>query len=108
MRRVFVHLGCLSNTNAVHWTRVTELRSLFDFSFASHLTGFMKPDHQAYECVTRTLKVPPSEIYFFDDLHENVAAAHEVGFNAFVVCSPQEVESVLVSTGLLPRAGPLV
>lgn len=50
-------VGCLSNTNAVHWERVTELRALFDFSFASHVTGIMKPDREAYELVISTLKV---------------------------------------------------
>ena len=94
-------VGCLSNTNAIHWKRVTELRSMFDFSFASHLTGIMKPDREAYELVVDTLKVRPTEIHFFDDLQANISAARDVGINAFQASSPQEVESVLLSNGLL-------
>jgi len=98
-------VGCLSNTNAIHWKRVAELRGLFDFSFASHITGLMKPDHQAFELVISTLKVRPSEVHFFDDLQANVSAAREVGINASVARSPSEVESILLSNGLLSHAG---
>ena len=98
-------VGCLSNTNAVHWKRVTELRGLFDFSFASHITGFMKPDREAYELVLDTLNVHPTEIHFFDDLQANISAAREVGINAFLARSPKEVESILLSNGLLSHAG---
>ena len=98
-------VGCLSNTNSVHWKRLTVLRDSFHFSFASHLTGLMKPDRQAYEHVLGSLGVPPSEVHFFDDLAANVSAARDVGINAFVACSPQEAESILVSNGLLSCAG---
>jgi epoxide hydrolase-like predicted phosphatase len=98
-------VGCLSNTNAVHWKRMAELRGLFDFSFASHITGIMKPDREAYELVIDTLKAHPNEIHFFDDLQANVSAAREVGINAFLARSPQEVESILLSSGLLSHAG---
>jgi putative hydrolase of the HAD superfamily len=98
-------VGCLSNTNAIHWKRVAELEGLFDFSFASHIIGLMKPEHQAFELVVSALNVRPGEIHFFDDLQANVSAAREVGINASVARSPQEVESILLSNGLLSRAG---
>jgi putative hydrolase of the HAD superfamily len=79
---------------------------MFDFTFASHLTGLMKPDRQAYELVVSTLEVPASKIHFFDDLPANVRAAREVGINAFVVRGPREAEAILVSNGLLSSAGP--
>ena len=98
-------VGCLSNTNAIHWSRLTELRDMFDFTFASHLTGLMKPDRQAYELVISTLEVPASEIHFLDDLPVNVSAAREIGINAFVVRGPREAEAILLSNGLLSHAG---
>jgi glucose-1-phosphatase len=100
--RTEYRVGCLSNTNAIHWKRLTELADQFHFSFPSHITGFMKPDHRAYSHVVRTLGVQPSEIYFFDDLPLNVVAAKEIGLNAFLVGSPQEVESILQAHRLLP------
>ena len=98
-------VGCLSNTNAIHWSRLTELKDMFDFTFASHLTGLMKPDLQAYQLVISTLGVPASEVHFFDDLPANVSAAREVGINAFVVRGPREAEAILLSNGLLSHAG---
>jgi epoxide hydrolase-like predicted phosphatase len=94
-------VGCLSNTNAIHWKRMAELNALFDFSFASHLTGLMKPDRRAYELVIRTLDVAAGEIHFFDDHPANISAARELGINAWLVRSPREAESVLLSNGLL-------
>ena len=61
----------------------------------------MKPDRQAYEIVVSSLDVPPNEIYFFDDLQANVDAANGLGLNAFVADGPREVESILLSNGLL-------
>jgi FMN phosphatase YigB (HAD superfamily) len=55
--------------------------------------------------VIDTLKAHPNEIHFFDDLQANVSAAREVGINAFLARSPQEVESILLSSGLLSHAG---
>jgi glucose-1-phosphatase len=94
-------VGCLSNTNAIHWQQMNELVALFDFSFASHITGFMKPDREAYEVVLGTLDVRPGEVHFFDDLQPNVDAAKALGFNAHVVRSPREVEAILLAEGLL-------
>jgi len=88
-------IGCLSNTNAVHWHRLNEMTRLFDFTFASHLTGFAKPEHAAYEIVLRTLDVPATHIYFFDDLRLNVEAARKLGINAFLVHGPEEIWSTI-------------
>jgi putative hydrolase of the HAD superfamily len=93
-------VACLSNTNAIHWARMPELRELFDFCFASHLTGFMKPDRVAYEHALRELQVAANSVYFFDDLLPNVAAARSVGINAFCVRGFADVLPVLRAQGL--------
>ncbi len=93
-------VACLSNTNAIHWARLPELRDLFDTCFASHLTGFMKPDREAYEHALRELQVPASSVYFFDDLLPNVAAARTLGINAYHVNGFADVEPALLSEGL--------
>jgi putative hydrolase of the HAD superfamily len=77
-----------------------ELRELFDYCFASHLTGFMKPDREAYEHALRELEVAPNSVYFFDDLLPNVAAARSVGINAFCVRGFADVLAVLRAQGL--------
>ena len=76
-------LACLSNTNAIHWQRFPQLHTLFDSCFLSHEMGHVKPDREAFEYTVENLGVAPGEVYFFDDLLPNVAAAREVGMNAF-------------------------
>jgi putative hydrolase of the HAD superfamily len=93
-------VGCLSNTNAIHWARLPGVSSLFDWSFPSHVTGFMKPERQAYDHALGELRVPPQEVYFFDDLMSNVAAAREAGINAFRVAGFENLLEVLKAQGL--------
>jgi len=94
------HVGCLSNNNPVHWARFPELPELFDSNFVSHLTGFVKPDPEAYEHVLRELDVQAGAIYFLDDLLQNIDAARAVGINAIHVRAFSEVEPALRAEGL--------
>lgn len=94
------HIGCLSNTNAIHWARLTGISSMFDSCFPSHVTGFMKPDREAYLYALHTLDACANDVYFFDDLAPNVAAAREVGMNAFHVSDFAALTARLRSLGL--------
>ncbi len=50
----------LSNTNAMHWPQVMgrmKLEKAFDHHFASHLTGKIKPDEDAFRHVTDALQL---------------------------------------------------
>ena len=96
------HVACLSNTNSVHWARFPDLPGLFDSVFASHLTGLMKPDREAFEHVLRQLDVPANAVYFFDDLLPNIDAARAVGINAFHVRAFSDIEPALRTEGLYP------
>jgi putative hydrolase of the HAD superfamily len=93
-------VACLSNTNALHWARLPELPELFDSSFASHLTGFLKPDPEAFEHVLHELDVRADAVCFVDDLLQNVEAARKVGIRAVQVRTFAEVEPALRAQGL--------
>lgn len=93
-------VGCLSNTNVLHWERLAQARSLFDHCFASHMTGHMKPDRQAYAHALEALGVPARDVYFFDDLEPNVQAARAAGINAFQVRGVPALAALLRSEGL--------
>lgn len=93
-------VACLTNNNAVHWARFPELPELFDSIFASHLTGFLKPDPEAFEHVLRELDVRADAVWFFDDLLQNVEAARKVGIRAVQVRTFAEVEPALRAEGL--------
>lgn len=94
------HLACLSNTNAIHWSRFPEFADVFDTCFASHEMGVVKPEREAFEHVLDKLNVNASEIYFFDDLLPNVEAARAFGITAFQVYEFKEIAPILRSKGL--------
>ncbi len=95
-------VACLSNVNAVHWERLPGLAELFDAVFASHLTGLMKPEREAFEHALRKLEVRPEAVCYFDDLAQNVEAARALGIRAFRVESLPEIERALRAEGLWP------
>jgi FMN phosphatase YigB (HAD superfamily) len=95
------HLACLSNTNAIHWARFPSLHALFDSCFLSHEMGQVKPDPAAFDHALARLGVPAADVWFFDDLAPNVAAAREAGMNAFQVDGFGEIAPILRSERLL-------
>jgi HAD superfamily hydrolase (TIGR01509 family) len=98
-------VACLSNTNALHWARLPQLPALFDACFASHRTGLMKPEREAYAHAVRELGAAPEAVLFFDDLAPNVAAARSVGFDAHQVGGFADIVPILRAAGLHAGAG---
>lgn len=97
-------IACLSNTNAVHWARLEGIEEVFDLCIASHLTGHLKPGREAYADALRRLGAEAGQVCFFDDLPGNVAAARELGMQAFQVRGVAETASALRGLGI--AAGP--
>ena len=94
----------LSNTNALHWPRLhgdMALGVLFDTHFVSHLTGFIKPDRDAFEHVLESLDCTPAEVLFLDDNRLNVEAAADVGMRAVRVQGPTEARQALFELGII-------
>jgi glucose-1-phosphatase len=88
----------LCNTNALQWPSLMEHSDLveaFDHHFASHLTGKIKPDAEAFQHVLASLGCAGPETLFLDDSQLNVAAAKRVGMTAFQVQGPVEAEYAL-------------
>ena len=57
---------------------------LFDHNFYSYEMGVKKPDTKYFEHIVSKLKIPVSQLLFIDDKDTNVAAAKQVGLEAFV------------------------
>lgn len=94
----------LCNTNTLQWPRLmkqTELIDAFDHHFASHLTGEIKPDDEAFQHVLNTLACKAAETLFLDDSRLNVAAAKRIGMIAFQVRGPAEAERALRDAGVV-------
>ncbi len=97
----------LSNTNVLHWPRLTSdlgLGALFDHHFPSHVMGKLKPDREVFAHVAQTLRCKPSAILFLDDQPLNVQAALAAGVRAVRVSGVQEAESALTELDVLPGA----
>jgi glucose-1-phosphatase len=84
-----------SNSNAVHQTawRRTQAKLLAPLhrQFVSSELGLRKPEARAYQRVAELTGFAPAELLFFDDLAENITAAHDVGFQAVRVSGPGEI-----------------
>jgi FMN phosphatase YigB (HAD superfamily) len=111
--------ACLSNTNHGHWIRlvgedgraeypaVAELRH----HLASHLLGCLKPEARIFEMARAKFSerraIAPADIFFFDDLPENVAAARAAGWSAYPVDpagdTVRQMRGVLEAAGILPE-----
>jgi glucose-1-phosphatase len=93
----------LCNTNSLQWPRLMNdrrLREAFDHHFASHLTGKIKPDEEAFHHVIRSLHCAPKEVLFLDDNRLNVEAAQRVGIRAAVVKGVAAAERALEEAGV--------
>ena len=80
-----VPVGCLSNTNELHWDGNAEhwpLIDLFGHRFVSHRLGRVKPDPELFAAVTEGLPVPPGRVLVLDDNQLNVEGALAAGFLA--------------------------
>lgn len=105
-----VPVGCLSNTNAVHWGRqlaAWPLMQRFDHSFLSFRTGLVKPDRQAFDHVVATTGIAPERILFLDDNRINVDAACAAGIRGRHTTGVDDARRHLVEAGL-PLTSPSV
>jgi putative hydrolase of the HAD superfamily len=97
-------LGVLSNTNHIHWTLFETQMTFLDFfhyRFASHQTGHLKPDLEAYRQAAAIAGVAPGRILFLDDNQPNVDGARQAGLSAFRVFGTEGARNCLASLKIL-------
>lgn len=88
----------LSNTSPSHWEKVLRTSVLVQFiphHFTSFTIGALKPDRTVYNYVISSLQVRPEEIFFIDDIQENVDGAIAARMRGVVFKSPKQVEQIL-------------
>jgi len=108
LRRVqrAVRVGCLSNTNALHWEHEFSrwpILDAFEYRFLSFELGIVKPDQALFERIVHLLPAPPGRVLFLDDNAINVEGAEAAGFVARHVRGVAEADTALVAAGVLPR-----
>jgi glucose-1-phosphatase len=95
----------LSNSNEVHAEVIPrQFASLFnkeDVFVFSHRLRCAKPDPEIFQQTLELLGARPGEVLFVDDLSENVAAARNMGIQAFQFRDSVELVRELESAGFL-------
>jgi glucose-1-phosphatase len=102
--RDLVPVGCLSNSNALHWSDFRERwpsLDTLDFCFVSFEIGHVKPDQAVFDHVAAALPAPRGNVLFVDDNTINVDAARAAGFIAHRARGVDEARDVLVAAGVL-------
>lgn len=97
----------LCNTNSIHWPGLMKnqrLAGAFAHHFASHLTGKIKPDEEAFRHVVDALGCTTQEVLFLDDNELNVAGARAAGMHAVRVKGPLQAEAALRDFGVFDVA----
>lgn len=94
----------LSNTNAIHF-RYLELHyphiGYFHHRTLSHEAGAQKPDAAIYLAALAQAGVDPGEVFFTDDLEENIEAARRLGMDGAQFTTVADLESELQLRGIL-------
>ncbi|MDR3306388.1 MAG: HAD family phosphatase [Endomicrobium sp.] len=87
-------LAILSNTNELHFNylkdRYPEVFALFNDFFLSYKMHLRKPEDKIYKKLISHYGILPSEIFFTDDMEENIKAAARNGINACLFVKPYE------------------
>ncbi len=97
-------IGCLSNTNALHWDRhfgTWPILEHFDYRFLSYELGVVKPDKELFEHVVEALPAAAERVLFLDDNLVNVNGAIDAGLVARHVRGVDGARAALVETGVL-------
>ncbi len=98
-------LGILSNTNPRDWAFVTRgqfpfLTEHFEHAVLSFEVGSMKPEPEIFAAAVKRAGVPAEQVFFVDDMPENVAGARAAGLDAVQFTSAGELERDLRQRGV--------
>jgi len=100
VRRLRAHVPTALVTNNVRewragWTAILEPDALFDVVVDSSEVGTRKPEPRIYEVTRERLGVAHDEIFFLDDIGQNLKAARALGWNTVLYDETDRVLAVL-------------
>ena len=91
LRQAGYRMGVLSNTCQSHWdhcfSRYRIVAEAFEIHTLSCRVGACKPDVRIFEAAAESAGLAPEQIFFVDDLPDNVAGARAAGFDAVLYTS---------------------
>ncbi|MCA6085378.1 HAD family hydrolase [Candidatus Endomicrobiellum agilis] len=94
-------IAVLSNTNELHFNYLKEcypdIFLLFNKFFLSYEMHLRKPEDEIFKRVVRYYGILPSEMFYVDDIKENVESARNNGINAHLFTDQLELTRQLKS-----------
>jgi glucose-1-phosphatase len=99
-----VPVGLLSNTNPVHieyCLRTFHILQAIPSHFYSYQLNAFKPEPEIFERAIDKISLPPGEIFYIDDLAENVEAARRAGMLAHQFVGLENIRQVLAELHLI-------
>ena len=99
-----VPLGLLSNTNPLHFDSCMEHLASLQFipsHFLSYRLKSLKPDAKIFEQAVELLQLDAGDIFYIDDIRENVDAARRVGLNGHLFVGFEDLRERLSAVKLL-------
>ena len=104
LRQTRFPLGILSNTCITHWDqcrrRFTVLRECFQLPLPSYEVRLLKPHKEMYDLAARRAGVAPEEIFFTDDIMENVEGARAAGWDSVQFTGARQLADELRRRGV--------
>jgi len=86
LRQAGYRMGILSNTCESHWEHCRGRYRIIEEDFEIHALSFRigaaKPETEIFRTAVELAGVTPGEVFFVDDLADNVAGANAAGFDA--------------------------
>lgn len=77
------------------WSRILDVEDMFDVVVDSSEIGMRKPERRIYEHTRNALGLDHQEIFFVDDIGQNLKAARELGWQTLLYTDTDEVLKVL-------------
>jgi glucose-1-phosphatase len=99
-----IDLWVISNTNGIHFDYVSKnypCLQYFRGFVLSHEVRALKPDRKIFSEALSRARVKPRAALFVDDQMSNVAAARELGIDAFQFLSPEQFTVELQKRAIL-------
>ena len=104
MHRAHLPLGLLSNTCEAHWDWILNQGNSFlqhlDPKILSFQVRASKPTPLIYEKAIAEVGLPAQQIFFVDDLSENVAGAKALGMDAVLYTTADDLRDALLKRGV--------
>jgi glucose-1-phosphatase len=104
IRKQGVKRFILSNTNELHYDYLCEFNPAlteFEHAVLSYKEHCQKPQPEIYERLIESARCAPEEIFFTDDLMENVTAAEKAGIQTHHFKSEKGLRAELIKRNVL-------